>query len=138
MSNFNISKHTDKNTPLFFINGNNYLCKVVNIIAPNIIKVVFKPHDTFIKVKLKINNITLQDNNNINNEAFNYLYYLLTANTNYDNMIHFFNNNDVLLTMIVLYFDKEGYLIADLYDNNNNKTISQLMLESGNVKKYLK
>jgi hypothetical protein len=138
MSNFNISKHTDKNTPLFFINGNNYLCKVVNIIAPNIIKVVFKPHDTFIKVKLKINNITLQDNNDINNEAFNYLYYLLTANTNYDNMIHFFNNNDVLLTMIVLYFDKEGYLIADLYDNNNNKTISQLMLESGNVKKYLK
>ena len=138
MSNFNISKHTDKNTPLFFINGNNYLCKVVNIIAPNIIKVVFKPHDTFIKVKLKINNITLQDNNNINNEAFNYLYYLLTANTNYDNMIHFFNNNDVLLTMIVLYFDKEGYLIADLFDNKNNKTISQLMLESGNVKKYLK
>ena len=105
MSDFSISKHTDKNNPLFFINGNNYLCKVVNIIAPNIIKVVFKPHDTFIKVKLKINNITLQDNNDINNEALQYLYYLLTENEDYHNMIHFFNNNDVLLSMIVLYFD---------------------------------
>jgi|TARA_Y100000389_G_C17398562_1_gene483999 hypothetical protein len=138
MSDFSISKHTDKNTPLFFINGNNYLCKVVNIIAPNIIKVVFKPHDTFIKVKLKINNITLQDNNDINNEALQYLYYLLTENEDYHNMIHFFNNNDVLLSMIVLYFDKEGFLIADLFDNKNNKTISQLMLESERVKKYLK
>ena len=138
MSDFSISKHTDKNTPLFFINGNNYLCKVVNIIAPNIIKVVFKPYDTYIKVKLKINNITLQDNNDINNEALHYLYYLLTENEDYHNMIHFFNNNDVLLTMIVLYFDKEGFLIADLYDNKNNKTISQLMLESERVKKYLK
>ena len=138
MTDFSITKHTDKNTPLFFINGNNYLCKVVNIIAPNIIKVVFKPLDTYIKVKLKINNITLQDNNDINNEALEYLYYLLTENKDYDNMIHFFNNNDVLLTMIVLYFDKEGYLIADLYDNKNNKTISQLMLESDRVKKYLK
>ena len=138
MSDFSISKHTDKNTPLFFINGNNYLCKVVNIIAPNIIKVVFKPYDTYIKVKLKINNITLQDNNDINNEALHYLYYLLTENEDYHNMIHFFNNNDVLLTMIVLYFDKEGFLINDLYDNKNNKTISQLMLESERVKKYLK
>lgn len=138
MTDFSITKHTDKNTPLFFINGNNYLCKVVNIIAPNIIKVVFKPHDTYIKVKLKINNITLQDNNDINNEALQYLYYLLTENEDYHNMIHFFNNNDVLLTMIVLYFDKEGFLIADLYDNKNNKTISQLMLESEKVKKYLK
>lgn len=138
MTDFSITKHTDKNTPLFFINGNNYLCKVVNIVAPNIIKVVFKPHDTYIKVKLKINNITLQDNNDINNEALQYLYYLLTENEDYHNMIHFFNNNDVLLTMIVLYFDKEGYLIADLYDNKNNKTISQLMLESEKVKKYLK
>jgi hypothetical protein len=40
--------------------------------------------------------------------------------------------------MIVLYFDKEGFLIADLFDNKNNKTISQLMLESERVKKYLK
>jgi len=138
MTDIQITKHTDKNTPLFFINGNNYLCKVVNIVAPNIIKVVFKPYDTYIKVLLKINNITLQDNNNINNEALQYLYYLLTENEDYHNMIHFFNNNDVLLTMIVLYFDKEGYLIADLYDNKNNKTISQLMLESETVKKYLK
>ena len=72
------------------------------------------------------------------NEELQYLYYLLTENEDYHNMLHFFNNNDVLLTMIVLYFDKEGYLIADLYDNKNNKTISQLMLESEKVKKYLK
>tara|TARA_B110001450_G_scaffold127945_1_gene120353 strand:+ start:6694 stop:7110 length:417 start_codon:yes stop_codon:yes gene_type:complete len=138
MCDFNISKHTDKNTRLFFINGNNYLCKVVNIISPNILKVVFKPYDTYIKINLKINNIELYNDDDVNITAFNYLYYLLTANKNYDNMIHFFNNNDILLTMIVLYFDKEGYLIADLYDNKNNKTISQLMLESGNVKKYSK
>ena len=136
----NINKHTDKNTPLFFINGNNYICKIVNIIQPNIIKVVFKPFDTYIKVNLKINNLVLYDDNSKNDEALHYLFYLLTKTkfTNYNNIVHYFNNNDIIFTMIALYFDKEGYLIADIYDNMNNKTISQLMLESETVKKYSK
>lgn len=135
----NLNKHTDKNTPLFYINGNNYICKIVNIVSPNIIKVVFKPYDTYIKVNLKINNIMLYNDDEINIKAVKYLYYLLTGNEEGENnnMIHYFNNNDILFTMIVLYFDKEGYIIADLYDNKN-KTISQLMLESQNVKKYIK
>jgi len=135
----NLNKHTDKNTPLFYINGNNYICKIVNIISPNIIKVVFKPNDTYIKVNLKINNIMLYNNDEINIKGIKYLYHLLTGNEEkeYNNMIDFFNNNDILFTMIVLYFDKEGYIIADLYDDKN-KTISELMLESSNVKKYIK
>tara|TARA_B100001142_G_C14291801_1_gene639281 strand:+ start:683 stop:1105 length:423 start_codon:yes stop_codon:yes gene_type:complete len=140
MTDIQITKHTDKNTPLFLINGNNYICKIVNIIQPNIIKVVFKPYDTYIKVNLKINNLVLYKDNTINDKGFKFLFYLLTNTQfdNYNNVIHYFNNNDIIFTMIALYFDKEGYLIADIYDDKKNKTISQLMLESETVKKYLK
>jgi len=139
MDNNIISKHTDKNTPLFQLNGNTYICKIVNIVSPNIIKVVFKPYDTYIKVNIKLNNIELYNDNNLNDKAFKYLCNLLIDNYNNldNNLIFILNNKDHIYNLNVLYFDKNGYLICDLYKNlNDNSSISDLMILSNFVKKY--
>tara|TARA_Y100000389_G_scaffold171324_1_gene178929 strand:- start:2176 stop:2592 length:417 start_codon:yes stop_codon:yes gene_type:complete len=132
----NLSKHTDKNTPLFVLHNDIYICKIVNIINPNTIKIVFKPNEIYMKFIIKLNNISLYNDNMTNNKALEYLYNLLTGYSDYKNMKDVLNNNNILCDIKVLYFDKNYNLICELY--KNNKRVSQIMLESNLVKKYEK
>ena len=136
-----ISKHIDKNTPLFYLNNKNFKAKVVNIIAPNILKIIIEVNNTYIKLDLKLNNVSC---NNLNySKALNYLCTLIINDYNNNekedfdisNIKDIFNNINIFINIHIKYFDKSGYIISDAYKINDIISISEHMINSKLVNK---
>lgn len=136
-----ISKHIDKNTPLFYLNNKNFKAKVVNIIAPNILKIIIEVNNTYIKLHLKLNNVSC--NNNLNySKALNYLCSLIMNDCiNNEDLINIldikdiFNNINIFINIHIKYFDKSGCIICDAYKINDIISISEHMINSKLVNK---
>ena len=131
MNDKNLDVHTDKNTDLFNINNKKFICKVVNILSGNKIRVIININNNYLKFNIILNN-TIDNNITSSRER---LYNIITNNDDISNIYYILNNHSYTVELYTYYFNKEGCILADVYLHTcKNKSLSDILISE----KFLK
>lgn len=138
MENFN-----DLNTPSFSFNGLNCISRVVDITDGDTIKAIINFKDNYYKIIVRLFNIDTCEtkSSNINNknlglDAKKRVYNIITGKTleiNDNTAIKKFIKNELNSNCHYIYikcydFDKYGRVLADIYKNENDTSISNILI----------
>jgi len=131
-----LSKHNDKNTKQFNLNGKILYGRVVSIIDGDTIKVVLHIFKEYYKFTIRLNNIDTCEKTSDNSEvkelslkAKNRLYELITDKTNYDNIYDELNTNTYYIWLKCTKNDKYGRILADIFINKEDTiSLNQILI----------
>lgn len=131
-----LSKHHDKNTKQFNLNGKILYGRVVSIIDGDTIKVVIHIFKEYYKFTIRLNNIDTCEKTSDNSEvkelslkAKNRLYELITYKTNYDNIYDELNTNTYGIWLKCTKNDKYGRILADIFINKEDTiSLNQILI----------
>jgi endonuclease YncB( thermonuclease family) len=140
-------KKYDDRTPIFSLNGKNTLCRVIDILDGDTIKIIIPLFDNFYKFSVRLNGIDtceLKSNNEENKKLGIKAKVRLTElicneNISLDkNELKKLLNNNVFLIYVKCYnFDKYGRLLCDISKTNNSRCFSDILLEEKLAYKYI-
>ena len=140
-------KKYDDRTPIFSLNGINTLCRVIDILDGDTIKIIIPLFDNFYKFSVRLNGIDtceLKSNNEENKKLGIKAKVRLTELICNENILLDKNelkkllNNNVFLIYVKCYnFDKYGRLLCDISKNNKSKYFSDILIEEKLAYKYI-
>lgn len=135
MENFN-----DYNTNNFSFDGLNSIARIVDITDGDTVKAIIFFKDSYYKIIIRLNNIDTcetksknEENKKLGLDAKKRIYNLITDKTpepdfNKKSIKHELNNNCYLVYLKCYDFDKYGRVLADIYKNENDLSISNILI----------
>ena len=138
-----MEKFNDLNTPSFSFNGLNCISRVVDITDGDTIKTIINFKDNYYKIIVRLSNIDTCEtkSSNINNknlgiEAKKRVYNIITGKTldgNDNTAIKKIIKNELNSNCHYIYikcydFDKYGRVLADIYKNEKDNSISIILI----------
>lgn len=107
---------------LFNLKNKTAYGKIVKIFSPNKCQIIFGLNNLIFKFNCKLNGTQTNTNSNINN-----LIDLVSNSTD-------INQNTQIVKLTCHNFDKEGYLLVDISDNQ--KLINKHLIDNSHLSKY--
>lgn len=138
-----MENYNDSNTPSFSFNGLNCISRIIDITDGDTVKAIINFKDNYYKIVIRLFNIDTCEtrsknieNKNLGLEAKKRVYNIITNkhiddndNNNIKKIIKNELNSNCYYIYIKCYdFDKYGRVLADIYKNENDLSISNILI----------
>jgi len=138
-----MENYNDSNTPSFSFNGLNCISRIIDITDGDTVKAIINFKDNYYKIVIRLFNIDTCEtrsknieNKNLGLDAKKRVYNIITnkhIDDNNNNNIKKIIKNELNSNCYYIYikcydFDKYGRVLADIYKNENDLSISNILI----------
>ena len=139
-----MENYNDSNTPSFSFNGLNCISRIIDITDGDTVKAIINFKDNYYKIVIRLFNIDTCEtrsknieNKNLGLDAKKRVYNIITnkhIDDNNNNNIKKIIKNELNSNCYYIYikcydFDKYGRVLADIYKNENDLSISNILID---------